>query len=130
MQCEQNIIIANFCGNLNASLVTAFANGLFSQVAQFANNPWGYISNSHDLLAATPQAEQQLTQLTSAMARKGCIVSAYIFDSPIVINQMQRILINAGINIDIRPCLFNGLAQAKSFVNKAILDNAQQLHSV
>ncbi|CAM3694725.1 MULTISPECIES: hypothetical protein [Pseudoalteromonas] len=127
LQCEQNIIIADFSGNVNASLVSAFANSLLTQVAQFANKPWGYISNSQTLLAATPQAEQQLTLLTSAMVHKGCIASAYIFDSSIVINQMQRILDNAGLNMDIRPCLFNSLAQAKAFVNKTMTEKAMQL---
>ncbi|MBE0378836.1 hypothetical protein [Pseudoalteromonas prydzensis] len=127
LHSEQNIIIADFCGNLNASLATAFANGLSTQVAQFANKPWGYISHSQTLLAATPQAEQQLTSLTSAMARNGCVASAYIFDSSIVINQMQRILDNAGLDMDIRPCLFNSLAQAKAFVSNTMTEKAMQL---
>lgn len=125
---EQNIIIADFCGNLNASLVTAFSNGLFEQVSQLANKPWGYISNSQNLLAATPQAEQQLTLLVSAMVRNGCIASAYIFDSAIVINQMQRIIHNAGLSVDIRHRLFKCLAQAKTFVNQTMADKATQLH--
>ncbi|MGO2371194.1 MAG: hypothetical protein ACTH5C_02365 [Pseudoalteromonas prydzensis] len=125
---EQNIIIADFCGNLNASLVTAFSNGLFEQVSQLANKPWGYISNSQNLLAATPQAEQQLTLLASAMVRNGCIASAYIFDSAIVINQMQRIIHNAALSVDIRHRLFKCLAQAKTFVNQTMADKAAQLH--
>ncbi|MFT6790304.1 MAG: hypothetical protein ACJAVX_003707 [Pseudoalteromonas rhizosphaerae] len=126
---EQNIIIANFCGNLNASLVTSFSNCLFEQVSQLANKPWGYISDSQNLLAATPQAEQQLTVLASAMVRNGCIASAYIFDSAIVINQMQRIIHNAGLSVDVSHRLFKCLVQAKTFVHQTMNDKAAQFHS-
>ncbi|CAM4339990.1 hypothetical protein [Pseudoalteromonas ostreae] len=129
LQREQNIIIADFYGNLNAGLVTAFTNGLFEQVNQLGNKPWGYICNSQNLLAATPQAEQQLTLLASAMVRNRCIVSAYIFDSAIVINQMQRIFHNAGLSVDVRHRLFKCLAQAKTFVNQTMADKTAQFHT-
>lgn len=117
LQHESNIIIARFSGNINESLVRDFSKELLKRVTMFAGTPWGYISDSFSAQAATPDAEKSFINLTTHMIREGCIASAYVLGSTLITNQMQRILKNAGLDLDINSCLFNTLEEAKSYID-------------
>ncbi|MEM5551852.1 hypothetical protein WNY63_14055 [Pseudoalteromonas neustonica] len=52
------------------------------------------------------------------MMQSNCIASAYILGSSLVVNQMQRIMNNAGLMIDIKSRLFADLYQAKEHINE------------
>ena len=116
LERDENIIIGHFHGSINARLVTEFGDAVFEYIKPLNGKPWAYISNSHTAFAATPEAEEQFTRLAKMMTQQNCIASAYILGSSLVINQMQRIMNNAGLMIDIRSRLFGDLSLAKGFV--------------
>lgn len=125
LQHKNNIITASFAGNINDRLVNDFSNALLNRVKTFAGSPWGYISNSFSAQAATPEAEKSFVKLTTHMFNEGCIASAYILGSTLAINQMQRVLNNAGLNhLNIHDYLFNSLDEAKLYIEKMITEPA------
>lgn len=124
LQHESNIIIASFSGNLNESLVSDFSKELIKMVKTLAGSPWAYISNSLTVQAATPEAEKSFVILTRHMVKEGCIASAYILGSALVTNQLQRIVKNAGLEIDVKDYLFNNLEEAKSYINTIMTEPA------
>ena len=90
---------------------------LTTKIKALSGSPWGYISNSLTLEAATPEAEKNFIDLTIHMVKEGCIASAYILGSTLVTNQMQRIVKNSGLELDIRDYIFNNVIEAKSYIN-------------
>ncbi len=125
LQHKNNIITASFAGNINERLANEFSHQLLTCVKQFAGAPWGYISNSFSVQAATPDAEKSFVNLTTNMFKEGCIASAYILGSTLAINQMQRVLNNAGLNhLNIHDYLFNSLDEAKLYIEKMITEPA------
>ncbi|MCQ8876922.1 hypothetical protein NQT69_02590 [Pseudoalteromonas shioyasakiensis] len=124
LQHESNIIIAHFTGYINERLVNDFSQALINRVKIFAGTPWGYISNSLSVQAATPEAEKGFINLTSHMIKEGCIASAYVLGSTLVTNQMQRVLHSADVNLDIQDYLFNSLDEAKSYIEKIMTEPA------
>jgi len=118
LQVESNIIISNFNGSINESLVLDFSKAILSQAKIFAGSPWAYISNSLSVQAATPGAEERFICLTKDMVKKGCVASAYILDSTVAINQMQRVLNRAGLYHNIHDLLFTNMEEALSFVEQ------------
>ena len=58
LSLENNIVIAQFSGNLELELLSNFKTALFETIQSFKGEKWGYISDSSNVLAATPQAEQ------------------------------------------------------------------------
>lgn len=122
LQHESNIIIACFTGYINERLVIEFSSAMLNRAKSFAGAPWGYISNSKHAQAATPDAEAGFVDLTKNMIKHGCIASAYIFDSSLIINQMQHVFKNAGLDFNIRNMLFSNLEEAKSFIEQKITE--------
>ncbi|KPH58299.1 hypothetical protein AMS58_18770 [Pseudoalteromonas porphyrae] len=120
LERDHSIIIGHFHGNINANLVYQFSNSIFEHIKPFAGRPWAYISNSYTACAATPEAEEQFTHLAKQMMQSNCIASAYILGSSLVVNQMQRIMNNAGLMIDIKSRLFTDLYQAKEHINEQL----------
>ncbi|MET6758888.1 hypothetical protein [Pseudoalteromonas sp. NCIMB_1079] len=58
LSLENNIVIAQFSGNLELELLSNFKTALFETIQSFKGEKWGYISDSSNVVAATPQAEQ------------------------------------------------------------------------
>ncbi|MDP2633695.1 MAG: hypothetical protein ACPG5Z_11950 [Pseudoalteromonas sp.] len=119
---ESNILIASFTGYINERLVVELSNAMLQRAKSFAGAPWGYISNSKNVQAATPEAEASFVALTKNMIKDGCIASAFIFDSSLIINQMQRVFKNAGLDFNIHNMLFSNLEEAKSFIEQKITE--------
>ncbi|WP_404340382.1 hypothetical protein [Pseudoalteromonas mariniglutinosa] len=117
---EDNIIIAEFSGNLNISLVNAFADSLHHYLTPLSGEPWCYIANCSTLLAATPEAEAGFTSLVKKVKEQNCIASAYIFSSALVFNQMKRILAKAESQVQLLDCLFNDVDSAKNYVTNQL----------
>ncbi len=123
LSVEGNIIIAQFSGNLDLELLANFKAALFDKVAEFEGKQWGYISDSSCVLAATPDAEQEMVAISTHMQHTNCLISAFVLTSPIAISQMQRIMQNAKRDVDFNQCLFDNLDAAKRFISSQ-LNNA------
>ncbi|TMO04922.1 hypothetical protein CWB60_14775 [Pseudoalteromonas sp. S327] len=117
---EGNIIIAQFSGNLDLELLANFKAALFDKVAEFEGKQWGYISDSSCVLAATPDAEQEMVAISTHMQHTNCLISAFVLTSPIAISQMQRIMQNAKRDVDFNQCLFDNLDAAKRFISSQL----------
>ena len=117
---EGNIIIAQFSGNLDLELLANFKTALFDKVAEFEGKQWGYISDSSCVLAATPDAEQEMVAISTHMQHTNCLISAFVLTSPIAISQMQRIMQNAKRDVDFNQCLFDNLDAAKRFISSQL----------
>jgi hypothetical protein len=122
LQHESNIIIASFTGYINERLVIEFSTAMLNRAKSFAGAPWGYISNSKHAQAATPDAEASFVDLTKSMIKDGCIASAFIFDSSLIINQMQRVIKNTGLDFNIHDRLFANLEEAMLFIEQKITE--------
>ncbi|HBW97760.1 MULTISPECIES: hypothetical protein [Pseudoalteromonas] len=120
LSVEGNIIIAQFSGNLDLELLANFKTALFDKVAEFEGKQWGYISDSSCVLAATPDAEQEMVAISTHMQHTNCLISAFVLTSPIAISQMQRIMQNAKRDVDFNQCLFDNLDAAKRFISSQL----------
>lgn len=120
LSVEGNIIIAQFSGNLDLELLANFKAALFDTVAEFEGKQWGYISDSSCVLAATPDAEQEMVAISTQMQHTNCLISAFVLTSPIAISQMQRIMRNAKRDVDFNQCLFDNLDAAKRFISSQL----------
>ena len=120
LSVEGNIIIAQFSGNLDLELLANFKTALFDKVAEFEGKQWGYISDSSCVLAATPDAEQEMVAISTQMQHTNCLISAFVLTSPIAISQMQRIMQNAKRDVDFNQCLFDNLDAAKRFISSQL----------
>ena len=120
LSVEGNIIIAQFSGNLDLELLANFKTALFDKVAEFEGKQWGYISDSSCVLAATPDAEQEMVVISTHMQHTNCLISAFVLTSPIAISQMQRIMQNAKRDVDFNQCLFDNLDAAKRFISSQL----------
>lgn len=120
LHVEDNIVIAQFEGNLNPQLLTHFKAALLNTIKPFNLKAWGYISNSPDVVAATPDAEQNMVDVSQTMGANNCVVSAFILTSPIAIRQLQRILQGSNRDAYLQDCLFNDLPSAKAFIKKVL----------
>ena len=120
LSVEGNIIIAQFSGNLDLELLANFKAALFDKVAEFEGKQWGYISDSSCVLAATPDAEQEMVAISTQMQHTNCLISAFVLTSPIAISQMQRIMQNAKRDVDFNQCLFDNLDAAKRFISSQL----------
>ncbi len=120
LSVEGNIIIAQFSGNLDLELLANFKTALFDKVAEFEGKQWGYISDSSCVLAATPDAEQEMVAISTHMQHTNCLISAFVLTSPIAISQMQRIMQNAKREVDFNQCLFDNLDAAKRFISSQL----------
>lgn len=120
LSVEGNIVIAQFSGNLDLELLANFKTALFDKVAEFEGKQWGYISDSSCVLAATPDAEQEMVAISTHMQHTNCLISAFVLTSPIAISQMQRIMQNAKREVDFNQCLFDNLDAAKRFISSQL----------
>lgn len=117
---EGNIVIAQFKGNLNPELLNHFKAALLDTIATFKHQPWGYISHSPDVVAATPDAEKNMIDVSQTMGINNCIMSAFILTSPIAIRQLQRIMHSSGRDAYLQECLFDDLPSAKAFIKSQL----------
>lgn len=120
---KNNIITASFSGCVDIDLFRTFTAGLLSIADQFNGTAWGYVSNSEQIVAATPDAEKEMIAVSQAMRKKNCVVSAYIISSPIAINQMRRIMNIIRPNLDFDECLFTSLPDANTYVANKLAKN-------
>lgn len=116
LSLEGNIVIAQFSGNLELELLCKFKAALFETIQSVKGEKWGYISDSSNVLAATPQAEQEMVAISHSMQQNNCLISAFVLTSPIAISQMQRIMQNAKRDVYFKDCLFDNLESAKPFI--------------
>ncbi|MBB1277108.1 MULTISPECIES: hypothetical protein [unclassified Pseudoalteromonas] len=116
LSLENNIVIAQFSGNLELELLSNFKTALFETIQSFKGEKWGYISDSSNVVAATPQAEQEMVAISHSMQQNNCLISAFVLTSPIAISQMQRIMQNAKRDVTFKDCLFDNLESAKHFI--------------
>ncbi|WP_338364670.1 hypothetical protein [uncultured Pseudoalteromonas sp.] len=120
LSVEGNIVIAQFSGNLDLELLVNFKTALFETVSRFDGKQWGYISDSSCVLAATPEAEQEMVSISTQMQHTNCLISAFVLTSSIAISQMQRIMQNAKREVNFEECLFNNLDDAKRFISSQL----------
>ncbi len=119
---DNNIIVAEFSGSIDTDLLSTFGERLISTTTQFNSKPWGYISDSRNVLAATPEAELLLTKIGQKMQSANCIISAFVMTSAIAISQMSRVLQSVGR--DSSKCIFSDITSAKQYVSEH-LKNSQ-----
>lgn len=120
LHVEGSIVIAQFKGSLNPELLNHFNATLLETIAPFKHLPWDYISDSPDVVAATPDAEKNMIDVSQTMGKNNCLISAFVLTSPIALRQIQRIMHGSGRDAHLQDCLFDDLQQAKSFVNKIL----------
>lgn len=120
LRVEGSIVIAQFKGSLNPELLNHFNTTLLETIAPFKHLPWGYISDSPDVVAATPDAEKNMIDVSQTMGKNNCLISAFVLTSPIALRQIQRIMHGSGRDAHLQDCFFDDLQQAKSFVNKIL----------
>lgn len=113
---HDNIVIAKFKGSLNSQLLSIFTHELLKATEQLKGQPWGYISDSSDTIASTPEAEQDMVKISQTIRARNCAVTAFILTSAIAITQLQRIMNNAGQGEHFKDCLFNDIDTAKHSV--------------
>ena len=119
---DNNIIVAEFSGSIDTYILSVYGEKIINTTAQFNGNPWGYISDSRKVLAATPEAELLLTKIGKKMQAANCFISAYVMTSAIAISQMSRVLNSVGR--DGTKCIFSEVESAKQYVIKH-LKNSQ-----
>ncbi|GAA60482.1 hypothetical protein P20652_2348 [Pseudoalteromonas sp. BSi20652] len=124
---ENNVVIAHFKGYVTAGLLNAFKAELFETIKSFKGEPWAYISDSLDVLAATPEAEREMIDISRVMAENNCLTSAFVLTSAIAINQMKRILLCAKRNVNFSGSLFTDLDSAKQFISDNLKSKQGQL---
>ena len=117
---EDDIVIAQFEGNLNPQLLNHFKAALLNTIEPFKHLPWGYISHSPQVVAATPDAEKNMVDVSQTMGANNCLISAFVLSSPIAIRQLQRIMHSSGRDAHLQDCLFNDLPSAKAFIKSQL----------
>lgn len=120
LRVEGNIAIGQFKGNLNPQLLNHFKAALLNTIEPFKHLPWGYISHSPEVIAATPDAEKNMIDVSQTMGINNCLISAFVLTSPIAIRQLQRIMHSSGRDAHLQECLFADLQSAKKFVIKQL----------
>jgi hypothetical protein len=124
---ENNVVIAHFSGYITSGLLRAFKIELCEKIKSLKNQPWAYISDSFDVLAATPEAEKEMIDISHLMKANNCLSSAFVLTSAIAINQMKRILECAKRNVNFSECIFTDLDSAKQFVSHNLKSKQGQL---
>jgi hypothetical protein len=120
LHVEQNIVIAKFSGCVSLDLMQQFEKGIVELTAPIKAQPWGYISDSSSVIAATPDAEQYIVNVSYKMRANNCILSAFVITQAIAKNQTQRILKNSGVKSDLSKRFFDNPDQAKEFIKAAL----------
>lgn len=124
---ENNIIIAHFSGYVTSELLRAFKAELCVAVQPLKSKPWAYISDSLSVLAATPEAEQEMMKISRLMHANNCFGSAFILTSAIAIDQMKRVLNCVKRNVNINDYLFTDLDSAKLFISNNLNKKSGQV---
>ncbi|MEL0634848.1 hypothetical protein V6237_18970 [Pseudoalteromonas carrageenovora] len=127
LHTENNIIIAKFSGYVTSGLLRVFKAELCAAIELLKCEHWAYISDSFAVLAATPEAEQEMTNISHLMHANNCIASAFVLSSAIAINQMNRILNCAGKNANINDYLFTDLESAKLYISNSLNNKTSQV---
>lgn len=120
---QKDTIICSFRGSLNERLVDSYTTGLSSLIKNFHGKEWAYVCDAKMVVAATPEAEKKLVNMTELARENNCIASAFIFASNLAINQMQRVLNKASSGQNLTDILFNDLPAALDYVSQVLNDN-------
>jgi hypothetical protein len=113
---DNNIMITEFTGPVSASLVDYLIKTTDTLFENIEIKPWGYISHSTEVEAATPDGYKLLVEAAKKMGLYGCVKSAYVLTSPIAIAQTEHLRVACGVTAPITDVLFDELEQAKQFI--------------
>ena len=112
---KQNYIEAHIEGACNMTLINALQDGLVELAAAFIDMPWGYVSLSPNVDAATQDGEDAILAMMLALMKKGCVIDSYYLTSPLAIAQTKRVREGANITSDFNLVLFNSPQAARNF---------------
>lgn len=124
LEVRENIVIASFDGNINASITSYFRRALEHCLEQVEGH-WGYISHSKGAIAATPDAYQQFLDIACFCIERGCACGAYILGNPIAKRQIEKMRVELGFEEPLESVLFDDVDSACQFIN-AHLEELQQ----
>lgn len=123
---KQNYIEAHIEGACDMTMINALREGLVELAATFNNTPWGYVSLSPNVDAATQGGEDAIFAMTLELMAKGCIVDSYYLTSPLAIAQTKRVREKAGITSDFNLVLFNNPQDARTFTESYLAKLASE----
>lgn len=121
-----NIVVARFKGAINARMAEFLIQGFEKLVNSGLQAPWGYVSDSIGIHAATPDAVPLLIKSVQYCIAHGCVSSAYVSDSVVAVDQMDKVLKASGLRDGIVDKVFDSQAQAEDYVLATISSFRQQ----
>ncbi|MBS3796949.1 hypothetical protein [Pseudoalteromonas sp. BDTF-M6] len=115
---QGDVIVGQFSGAINERMIATFATQLETLVKEHQLQRWAYISNSMDVLAATPEAQLRMVSVAEKMFAHGCQAAAFVIDSAIAINQLEQIRRSLGRADTASDIVFDNFDDALAYVNE------------
>ncbi|MFY8275154.1 hypothetical protein AAEU32_13595 [Pseudoalteromonas sp. SSDWG2] len=120
LKLMDKVIVGEFSGAINERMMASFVEQIAQMVQEHNLSQWGYIGDSLNVPAATPEAQQHMVDIGNFMYSKGCKAIAFVLHSPIAINQLDKIRKQMGRTNDTRDIIFDNLDDALVYVNSFI----------
>ena len=117
---EKNVITAIFEGAISISIAEYFAKAIELALKEIKLSYWGFVSCSNQADAITPDAYDLLLKTANTHRNTGCVTSAHVLISSLVIYQTQKIRNAIGLTEPLDECLFDNINDAKAFVLKEL----------
>ena len=114
---EDNIITAEFTGAVSVGIATYLLEKGRELKSVIRVPYWGYISNSLNAEASTPEAQKILLQAAAEYQQAGCIRAVFLLTSPIAIAQMEALRAAVGITEPFSDVLFDNYHDAKAHLD-------------
>ncbi|MEM0516317.1 hypothetical protein WCN91_12990 [Pseudoalteromonas sp. YIC-827] len=120
---QGDVIVSQFSGAINERMIATFATQLETLVKEHQLERWGYISNSKDVLAATPEAQVLMVSVAEKMFSHGCQAAAFVINSAIVINQLEQIRRALGRANSASDIVFENFDDALVYIRNKLAEN-------
>lgn len=113
LELRDNLVFATFSGAITAEIMAYFINGIADVVKPLQGAPWGYISDSRTVEAATPDSEDNLFKAAVKSVSLGCVAGTYVTSSIVMIDQMDKVLKRNGMPEGIEGRVYSTLEDAQ-----------------
>ncbi|WP_105199788.1 hypothetical protein [Pseudoalteromonas sp. T1lg10] len=120
---QGDVIVGQFSGAINERMIATFATQLETLVKEHQLERWGYISNSKDVLAATPEAQVLMVSVAEKMFAHGCQAAAFVINSAIAINQLEQIRRALGRANSANDIVFENFDDALVYIQNNLAEN-------
>ena len=116
MELDGRLLRVSFSGTCGTRLTQFFYDGINTLGRQFDGQVWGYLSHSTGFEAATPDAEDKITQAYKLAIKLGCRYDAYVISTALGRAQTQSIMRKAGSPMHIDEVLFDQASDAEHYL--------------